>query len=219
MPRASSQAPLFDIQASLPNGLVYRPDFITEAEEEDLLRIIETLPMEHPITDTYVARRRIIHFGWGFDFEKNHIMPGPPLPDFLVPIARRIEKWMGFPRGDVVEALINEYPPGYGLGWHRDNEGFEHIIGISLGSWCRMRFRPIASKRNRAEKRSPKEIIQLPLERRSAYVMQRGVRWDCQHSVAPVPALRYSITFRTKPAGYRELTASRLRRRSGNRST
>jgi alkylated DNA repair dioxygenase AlkB len=199
MTRAPAQIPLFDSQASLPNGLVYRPEFITKDEEFELLAIIGTLPLEHPITDIYVARRRIIHFGWGFDFDANKIVRGPPLPSFLAPIARRIEKWMGFPRGSVVEALINEYPPGYGLGWHRDNEGFEHIVGVSLGSWCRMRFRPIASKRDRQQKRSAKEIVQLQLEPRSVYVMQRGIRWDYQHSVAPVPELRYSITFRTKP--------------------
>lgn len=34
--------------------------------------------------------------------------------------------------------------------------------------------------------------------RRSAYILRGVVRWSWQHSIAPTPALRYSITFRTR---------------------
>ena len=44
------------------------------------------------------------------------------------------------------------------------------------------------------------DVIHLLLTPRSAYVLRGVARWGWQHSVAPTPALRYSITFRTRAA-------------------
>ena len=46
-------------------------------------------------------------------------------------------------------------------------------------------------------------IATLPLAEaqykpRSAYLLTGTARWGWQHSIAPTPALRYSITFRTR---------------------
>jgi alkylated DNA repair dioxygenase AlkB len=101
----------------------------------------------------------------------------------------------------VVEALINEYTEGAGLGWHRDNEPFEHVVGISLASWVKMRFRPLPT-RNNGSLTSIKPMG-IELEPRSVYLMAGPVRWDWQHSVTPARALRYSITFRTLPSSMR----------------
>ena len=188
---------LFDVNPELPPGLVYRPNFITEAEEAALLKVIDGLPLFHPTTQGYEAKRRIIHFGWSFDLDKNILIPGDPLPDFLAPIARKIAKWLAIDKRRVAEALINEYPTGYGLGWHRDRESFEHVVGVSLKSYARMRFRPLRTPKGR--KRSAKDALAVPLAPRSAYIMQHASRWEYQHSVAPVEELRYSITFRTLP--------------------
>ncbi len=193
MARHGAQSVLFDAPTQLPNGLVYRPNFITEEEERKILEVIRKLPLKQPKYDEYVARRRIIGFGWGFDFEKKRLVPGPSLPAFLEPVQRKIAKWLDIPKERVVEALINEYTPGTALGWHRDNETFEEIIGVSLEGWCRMRLRPIAHIGDKSK------VVPLELEPRSAYIMQKDVRWKWQHSVAPTRTLRYSITFRTLP--------------------
>lgn len=190
MRRSSNQAVLFDMPRSLPNGLVYKPDFLTKDEEEILLAYIQNLPLFHAPYKEYIAKRRILNFGWSFDFHKEKLIPGPPLPRFLQGTQYKIAKWLGIEKHRVAEALITEYSPGTQLGWHVDNEAFETVIGISLGSWSTIRFRPL---------RNPKDILALELEPRSAYIMQNEVRWKWQHSVAPVPALRYSITFRTLP--------------------
>lgn len=197
--RSGTQYKLFDAPLSLPNGLLYHPNFITPDEEELLISFIQAVPLRHPTDgpeDAYFAKRRIINFGWKYDFEHNRLIPGPPLPKFLQRFARRIEKWMDLPRGSVVEALVNEYTPGSALGWHKDTETFEHIIGISLTGWARMRFRPIAKVND------PKKVVSLELEPCSAYLMQNAVRHNWQHSVAKTKTLRYSITFRTLPRNY-----------------
>jgi len=199
--RPASQPLLFDSGHSLPNGLVYRPDFITPAEEALLVSFIEAMPLTHATdgTGAYIAKRRIVHFGWGLDPDGKGYGTKEPLPPVLLPFAFRIAKWLSIPKGRVVEALVNEYSPGTPLGWHRDNERCEHIIGISLAGWARMRFRPVQPKGGRGAHRDPKDVIALELEPRSAYIMQGSIRYDYQHSVAAVRALRYSITFRTLP--------------------
>ena len=49
----------------------------------------------------------------------------------------------------------------------------------------------------RCSRRRP-TCVSLELAPRSAYVLRAEARWGWQHSVAPTPALRYSITFRTR---------------------
>ena len=199
-----TQYKLFDAPTQMDNGLVYRPEFISPEEEWKLLAMIDSLPLKRAHYGEYVGYRRYAGFGWGWDSRYQRFVPGPPLPTFLEPTARKVAKWLGIPRAQVVEALVNEYPPRAAIGWHRDNEGFEHIIGVSLGAWCRMRWRPFY-KKDRGE------VISLELEPRSAYIMQKGIRWEWQHSVAPVLEPRTSITFRTLPArvqlsdGYRQM--------------
>lgn len=190
--RHGTQDKLFDSGVQLPTGLVYRPDFISLEEEFALIAAIDTAPMERARYREYRARRLSTAYGWGWDRGRETFVPGDPLPSFLVPLQRKVAKWLGIPRGRVVEALINEYPPGAAIGWHRDNEGFEHIVGISLGAWCTMRWRPFYKKDRGA-------ITSLELEPRSAYIMQHSIRWDYQHSVPPTRAHRYSITLRTLP--------------------
>lgn len=195
--RAAAQAKLFDAPAALPSGFVYRPEFLTREEEAELVGYIEDLPLINSTdTEGRVARRRIMHFGWSYDFDTGTLVPGQKLPVWLTPTARKIAKWLDIPLACVVEALVTEYPPGAAIGWHRDNESFESIIGISLSGWCRLRLRPI---RSRFVRREAKDVVGIDIEPRSAYLMQKESRWLCQHSIPSVTALRYSITFRTLP--------------------
>ena len=168
--RHADQPKLFDLGQTLPNGLVYRPDFITPAEEEVIVAYIQNLPLEHathtvhtatPEGDIEVeAKRRHRGFGWGWDYRKGVLVPPEnikePLPRFLQGLQRKIAKYLQIEPARVGEALINEYTPGSAIGWHVDNEGFEKIIGVSLAGWCRMRFRPLPWERgHRLGKRSP----------------------------------------------------------------
>jgi len=195
--RHAAQPLLFDTPAQLPNGLLYKPDFLTSAEEEVLVAYIENQPLEHPLyEDKYEAKRRHIGFGWGWNYRTHKFIKGEPLPRFLRSTQLKIAKWLQIAPERVAEALINEYTPGAAIGWHVDNEGFEKIVGVSLAGWAKMRFRPLKYKN---QKKEAADVVALELEPRSAYVMQGAVRWDWQHSVPPVLALRYSITFRTLP--------------------
>jgi hypothetical protein len=60
-----------------------------------------------------------------------------------------------------------------------------------LGGTATMRLRPFPP-RPRAR------ILTLELQPRSAYVLRGEARWGWQHSIAPTPELRYSVTFRSR---------------------
>jgi len=135
-----------------------------------------------------------MNFGYGFEFDADVPVKGPPLPPFLRPLQRKVAKWLDVPVARVVEALVTEYQPGTPIGWHRDREMFDAIIGVSLAGWCTLQLRPIRDKTKGA-------TLSLPLEPRSAYLMQNESRWDWQHHIPPTKTLRYSITFRTLPKG------------------
>jgi alkylated DNA repair dioxygenase AlkB len=193
--RAPHQKTLFDRPIRLPNGFIYRPDFLTREEEAELVGYIEDLPLVNGKGSAgYYAKRRYLNFGWGYDFSKKKMIPDGDLPPFLKPLQRKVAKWLDIPASRVVEALISEYTKGSGIGWHRDNEPVEHIVGISLSGWCRLRLRPYERPRRASS------VISLPLEPRSAYLMQKDARFNYQHSIPSVEALRYSITLRTLPA-------------------
>ena len=187
---------------ALPEGWSYREEFIDEDDEARLVEIVAALPLHEARYKGYVARRRVVHFGFAYDYDDNRLLPSAPLPASLEPLRDRVAAWSGEPVDAFVNALVAEYRPGVPLGWHRDVPDYETVVGASLLGTARMRFRrypPIAPKKT--------DVLSLDLAPRSAYVLRGEARWGWQHSVAPTPALRYSITFRTaRGAGRRSAT-------------
>lgn len=171
-------------------GFRYECDFLPEQEEQALLERIQPLPFAQAHYRQYLAKRRIISYGGRYDFTARRLGEGEPLAPFLLPLRDRAAAWIGCDPQLLTHALIAEYAPGVQLGWHRDVPDFELVVGISLLSECRIRFRPYPPR--------PREkSIAHNLAPRSIYGLQGDARWKWQHAVPPVPALRYSITFRS----------------------
>ncbi len=87
------------------------------------------------------------------------------------------------------QVLVTEYGPGAPIGWHKDKAVFDEVVGVSLGAACTFRLRRKVG--NKWERRN------LTLEPGSAYVITGEARTDWEHSIPPVDALRYSVTFRS----------------------
>lgn len=187
--------------AELPEGFLYRPDFLSGEEESALLRTFETLPFAAFEYLGYTAKRRVVVYGWDYDFSSRRTSTAAPIPEFLLPLRARTAALIGLAPEAFVEAVIHEYPPGAPIGWHRDVPQFDIVAGVSLASACRMRLRPYAATRRTAgeskPRRKPSETVSIVLEPRSLYVMSGPARWQWQHSIPPVEALRYSVTLRT----------------------
>jgi alkylated DNA repair dioxygenase AlkB len=191
----AAQTELFDSAdtATPIAGWQYRPDFIDAAEEIALLGHIADLALHEARYKSHTARRRIASFGSQYDFDANELQPAAALPEFLLPLRERAAQWAGVDPGDFASALVAEYRPGTPLGWHRDVPDYETVFGLSLASECRMRFRrypPLQPKKA--------DVLAVTLAPRSAYLLQGIARWGWQHSIAATPALRYSITLRTR---------------------
>ena len=122
-------------------GFLYREDFVTPAEESGLLERIRSLDFHQMKMRGVVARRRVIHYGVKYSFDTFKATEGPPIPGFLLPLRERAAAFAGVPSEDLGEALLTEYSPGAPIGWHRDAHPFGIVIGISLLSACRFRFR------------------------------------------------------------------------------
>lgn len=186
----AEQRVLFDGVQAGPPGLRYEHDFIDADEERRLLEQIRTLPFLEAEYRGYTAKRRIVSYGAGYDFDANVLRPAPPVPAFLHPLRAKVAQRLELDALAFTHALVTEYVPGTQLGWHRDVPDFALVVGVSLGTPCRMRFRPYPPQRGQ-------RVFVLELAPRSMYVLAGAARWQWQHGIPPTPGLRYSITFRT----------------------
>jgi alkylated DNA repair dioxygenase AlkB len=184
-----SQLALFDDQAVGPAGLRYAPDFISAADEQELIAGIAALPLQPFQFGAFEGRRRVKSFGFRYDYSLQKLQPSEPIPDWLERTARAVERFGKLLPGSVRQVLCTEYDVGVGIGWHRDRPHFDKVFGISLGSACRLRFR-----RRKGDKW---ERFALQAEPRSIYLMDGEARSSWEHSIPPVERQRYSITFRT----------------------
>jgi DNA oxidative demethylase len=178
-----------DLPESLPPGLLFRPDFLTLVEEQELLAFLRTLTFRTFQMQGVTAKRRIRQFGWHYAFESYQLTPADPIPPEFASIRERSAALAGLDPSAWAEALVTEYAPGAGIGWHRDAPAFSLVAGISLAGRCRMRFQ---SGTGAARVTS---AIELPP--RSLYLLTGEARTNWQHMIPPTRELRYSITFRT----------------------
>jgi alkylated DNA repair dioxygenase AlkB len=188
----SAQPDLFAAQRpapTLPEGLVYRPELISAAQETDLVARLETLDLRPFEFQGYLGLRRVIYFGWRYDFTHQKVGAAEPIPDFLLPLREAAAGLAGLPAEALAQVLVNEYRPGAPIGWHRDRPQFGDVVGVSLLSPARMRFR--------RKRGADWERAALRLEPRSAYVLRGPAREEWEHSIPPAQSLRYSVTFRT----------------------
>lgn len=177
---------------ALPSGLIYQSEFMSRQDEAALIAHIQSLPFAQSRYKQYTARRRTVNFGYSYDFSANRTHRAPQPPAFLEELKQRVSQWAGIPASMFVQVLASEYQPDVPLGWHRDVPDFEVVVGVSLASTARLRFRPYPWSVERK-----KEAFTLDVEPRSIYMLRDQARWGWQHSVPPVKQLRYSITFRT----------------------
>jgi alkylated DNA repair dioxygenase AlkB len=178
---------------SYPPGFAYRREFITASEEAALLDAMASVAFSAFEMRGVVARRRVAFFGQSYDRAD-----APPLPQFLVPFRERVAAWADVEPDAFAMALINEYPSGAPIGWHRDAPQYDSVAGISLLSDCRMRFRPYRSPAGGGPTPGRRTAThEVTLERRSAYLMTGEARTSFEHHIPPVSEPRYSVTFRT----------------------
>ena len=189
-------------EAPLIAGLRYEDDVITQSEERVLLERLQALELSPFRFHGWLGNRKTQSFGWRYDFDDASFSPSEPIPEWLQPIRERAAVFAGLDPDDFVHALLARYDPGAGIGWHRDRDVFDRVVGLSLNTPATLRFRRrVTSGFRRAD---------IELAQRSAYLLSGEARWDWEHRITPGDQLRFSITFRTlSDKGRRRIAAER----------
>ena len=192
---------LFD--APLVPGLAYREGFIKEAEHDALLERLQAMDLAPFRFQGWTGNRRTESFGWRYDFEDASFSPTDAIPAWLEPLRDQAAQFAEAEPADIHHALIARYDPGAGIGWHKDRDVFERVVGVSFGNADTLRFRQRTSDGFRR--------VNLEVEPRSAYFLSGEARWEWEHRIVPTERLRFSITFRTlSDKGRRIAAAQRL---------
>jgi alkylated DNA repair dioxygenase AlkB len=171
-------------------GLTYIEEFVSEDEERDLLGVLERLDYSEVTMHGQTARRTVRMFGLDYDYSSRDVVPTDPLPAEMLWLRERAAALIEREPDDLAQILVSRYPPGAGIGWHRDAPMFgSKIVGVSLRAPARMRFQRTV--------KGEREVEAIELAPRSAYVLSGPARWSWQHTIPAAKDLRYSITFRT----------------------
>jgi alkylated DNA repair dioxygenase AlkB len=181
-------------------GLRYEEALIGEADERALIDKLTAADLSPFRFHGWLGNRKTQSFGWRYDFEDASFAPTEPIPDWLQPLREMAAAFAELQPGDFVHVLLARYDPGAGIGWHRDRDVFEKVVGVSLGAPATLRFR----------RRTPSGFQRANLEvmPRSAYLLAGEARHDWEHSIPPGQSLRFSITFRTLSDKGRRIAAS-----------
>jgi alkylated DNA repair dioxygenase AlkB len=188
-PSLAFQPDLLGATSRMPEGFRYLGDLLSAEEEDSLARELQALPFAPFDFHGYEANRRVVGFGFRYDYSRREVVEAPPVPGFLEPVRLRIGEAFDRRAETFEQVLINEYRPGAGIRWHRDKPQFAEVVGVSLLAPCNFRLR----------RRSGEtwDRFSLTVEPRSAYLMTGPSRTVWEHSIPPLDRHRYSITFRT----------------------
>ena len=164
-------------EAGIP-GLALFPEFVTEAEERDLLAAIDGHAW------VALAKRRVQHYGYAFDYATRSVAVDgvggerrqrPGLPGWLGFLLERLGARVEALAGQALDqATVNEYACGVGLAPHVDtHSAFSGaIVSLTLAGRSAMEFR--------REGRASRGVA---LERRSLLVMAAEARYAWAHYI------------------------------------
>ena len=187
----------------LIEGLDYRAAFISLDEERSLIELLSALDVSPFRFQGWLGNRKTRSFGWRYDFGDASFTRTEPIPDWLEPLRAKAAAFARVDPADFHHALVARYDPGAGIGWHKDRDVFEKVVGVSLNNPAVLRFRQRADPGFRR--------AALDVEPRSAYLLSGEARWQWEHRITPGDDLRFSITFRTlSDKGRRIVAAQRI---------
>jgi alkylated DNA repair dioxygenase AlkB len=179
---------------AMPGGFHYQENILSEEEEASLVASLDTLELKPFEFHGHLGNRRVTSFGLRYDYERRMVEPADALPLFLTELRKKAAAFAGRSIEEFQQAGVNQYPPGAGIGWHKDKPQFGAIVGISLLAPATLRLRRASGKSwiRRSHELKP----------RSIYLLDGEARKEWEHSVPPVSCLRYALMFRTVAASH-----------------
>ena len=174
-------------------GLVYRPDFLSRGEEEQLVAMIDGSHWE-----SKKLRRRVQHYGWRYSYSARRVdtsMRLGQLPPWAGALAERLVD-EGLLHESPDQVIVNEYLENQGISRHIDHEGHfaDGIAMISLLEPWEMIFRGPGGTPKVGQVLQPGSVAAMHGDARSRWTHEIPRRknepgWGPRHR-------RISLTFR-----------------------
>ena len=89
------QRNLFLDERKLPEGFAYREDVIPAGDEQALIERFQGLPFKPFEFHGFLGNRRVVSFGWRYDFSGATLRPSDDIPPFLLPLRERAAAFAG----------------------------------------------------------------------------------------------------------------------------
>jgi len=89
-----------------------------------------------------VANRTARYFGVDYEYERRAaVQEAEPIPEWLAPVREGAAELAGVRPEELAEILMQRYPPGAPIGWHRDAPAFgalrSSITFRALRAWAK----------------------------------------------------------------------------------
>lgn len=100
------QSELFPAKSvSAPSGFHYQDEFLAIDEEKALVRWIETLPLKPFEFRGYLGSRRVMYFGFRYDYNRQAVDTASAISAELAPLVARGARWSGREPRDIRQAM------------------------------------------------------------------------------------------------------------------
>ncbi|XP_077336556.1 putative RNA/DNA demethylase ALKBH6 isoform X3 [Lithobates pipiens] len=169
-----------------PQAAYYIPDYITEDEEEYLLRQVYNAPKPKW---TQLSGRKLQNWG-GLPHPRG--MVSEKLPPWLQTYTNKISSLSVFGGSCANHVLVNEYKPGEGIMPHEDGPlYYPTVTTISLGSHTVLDFyvppeRGCPQEEDQVPKtEEQRHVLSLLLEPRSLFVLREDLYKNYLHGILP----------------------------------
>jgi len=127
-----AQLSLFEPTQKLPEGFRYQPEILSSGEERALVSPIAGLPFKEFEFQGFRGKRRIVSFGWRYDFNRGQLQQTEDIPAFLLSLRERAATFAGMSPERLQQVLVTEYSPAPELAGTR--------TGLYLARWSGFRW-------------------------------------------------------------------------------
>lgn len=172
-----------------PRGLNIVLEAIPVDLEAELVEMGRRFTFERVVIHGMPSKRSVAHFGIHYAAESFALSPANEAPAPLHQAVDIASAALSRPTLKWEEFLFSHYPPGAGIGRHRDAPAFGTVLGISLLSPCTMQFESGTGTERR--------VWEQWLPPRSAYLLEGPARWQWRHGIDACTFERFSVTART----------------------
>jgi len=188
---------------SPPSGLSFFEDAVPESFcdlVEEWFQMPETQNAMFPVTKSSEKARKVIHYGYKYDYNsggtKQKAPEFPYIIEIFLGIISRVSKKEGI-SDNLNQCIINRYLPGQGIGPHIDKLDYgDTIVCFTFLSGREMEF----TSRDTKNKQPPYKVY---TPRRSMYIMTGESRYEWNHQMrlrkkdGNIPREEcFSVTFR-----------------------